>query len=359
MTPDHTIESILARVAEIVRDDTERALSDRALADIRLVLMGALAPPQPAATLQAREATLLMADLRGFTALAATQAAGRVVGMLNRCLERLSALVVRHGGHVGRVAGDSLLVSFGAQGDRDNAVVAAVTCAVEMQIAMRDLNLEFALQRLPAVYLGIGINTGKVMAGAVGSGDQAAFALLGDGVQLASRIESFCLQGQVLISESTYAQCKTLVSATAPVPVAVKGQAEPVLLREVVAIPSRRLKVPRQDYRRSHRADVRLTCEARVVRAGVTGQTLLAAHVLDLGYHGVQVEFDTPVSMGDEVSLDFDLPLVDYHASQVRGRVVGLKRVGDRTVAGVEFLGLEPETQQRLQAYVQMLVTSA
>lgn len=310
-----------------------------------------------AAPIQAREATILMADMRGFTALAATQAAAKVIGMLNRCLQRLGEVTARHGGHIDRATGDSMLVSWGAHTDRPDAVEAAVTCAVEMQIAMRDLNLEFALQRLPSVYLGIGINTGTVIAGTIGTDQGAAFALLGEGVQLASRIESFTLQGQVIISESAYERCRARVSATAPVAVRVKGQAEPVLMREVIAIPSRRLKVPRQDYRRSHRADVRIPCEARLVQAGVPGESPLAGHVLDIGYHGVQVEFDTPVRAGDEVTLDFELGLVDYRASGLRGRIVKLSRSGERHIAGIEFHAIEPEAQQRLQAFVQLWVT--
>ena len=100
-------------------------------------------------------------------------------------------------------------------------------CAVEMQLAMRDLNLVHLRERLPQVYLGIGVNTGTVMAGRFGSDLFSQYTVIGEEVNLASRIEAFSLRGQVLISESTYQRSWNRVSATAPMQVYVKGGCSP------------------------------------------------------------------------------------------------------------------------------------
>src|SRR5687767_5834183 len=130
--------------------------------------MSDAAPPD--AAFREREASLLFADLRGFTAVTGAYPAYVVLGVLSRCFGELADLVVRHGGTVDKFLGDGMMAVFYGDGDSapDHARRAAV-CAIEMQIAMDDLRLRHRRDALPEVYLGIGISSGTVMTGVIGS----------------------------------------------------------------------------------------------------------------------------------------------------------------------------------------------
>lgn len=348
------------RLQALVERETRAPLRPEAGTEIEAIVrevLGIGAVPAPAAlAVERREVTILLADLRGFTALSATQPAGTVITMLNRCLARMSEVVFRNQGTIDKFMGDSIMVLFGAPVAREDDVLRALACAIEMQLAMRELNDEYQRHRMPELYMGIGLNTGTVMAGRFGSNAYSEYTVIGNEVNLASRIEAFSLRGQVLISEATYERCGGRVSATEPMEVFVKGKQQPVRLRELIAIPSRRLKVPRQEFRRSHRVEVRLPCVLQQVQNKIIVPHAIRAHIRDIGYHGVQIEVDQAVQMHTEFKLEFDLPLVDFRVNDIYAKVVKLKREASRLVAGLEFTSIDGVTNMKIQMFVQLLV---
>lgn len=359
-----------ALLQDLIARETGAPLARHGAAELERVLAGLLAaqdgqvpapvPPaveQPVGA-QAREVTVLLAGLRGFTALTATQPARSVVRVLNRCLDRMAEVIGRHGGHIDKFLGDAILVVFGLPERRADDAFRALACAIEMQIAMRDIGLLHLAEDLPELYLGIGINTGTVVAGRFGSGSYSEYTLIGDGVNLVSRIEAFSLRGQVLISEATHQACGDAVSVTEPLELRVKGRAEPVLLRELVAIPAHGLKVPRQEFRRSHRVEVSIACSLLRLDGGTARGPDLVGSVRDIGYHGLLLELDEPLPTGTELQLEFDLAPIDYRVADARGRIVNTKQVGTRPFAGLEFTALGSESDAKIQACVQLLVGS-
>lgn len=347
----------LASVVAVLARETQAPVTAAVQAELAAILQGGDA--QPAAlplSVEQREVTILVADLRGFTALTATQPAGTIVTMLNLCLSRLSEVVFRYEGTIDKFSGDSLTVLFGAPVAREDDVLRALCCAVEMQQAMLDLNNHYLRRQMPELHLGIGVNTGTVMAGRFGSQAYSEYAVIGNEVSLASRIESFSLRGQVLISESTYARCNGVASATEPKEVFVAGKSLPVQVRELIAIASRRLKVPRQEFRRSHRVEVRVPCSFRMLDEQVPVGAPVRALIRDVGYHGLLLELERPLSQQAEISLDFDLTLVDYHVGDIRARVAKVKREGEHLLAGLEFTSISGETNAKIQMFVQLLV---
>jgi adenylate cyclase len=328
-------------------------------AAVRAELAGLLAgvPAAPLALgVEQREVTILVADLRGFTALTATQPAGTIVTMLNLCLARLSEVVFRYEGAIDKFTGDSLQVLFGATAARQDDVLRALCCAVEMQHAMLELNNHYLRRQMPELHLAIGVNTGTVMAGRFGTQAYSEYAVIGNQVSLASRIESFSLRGQVLISENTYARCNGVVSATEPKDVYVAGKSLPVKVRELVAIASRHLKVPRQEFRRSHRVEVRVPCSFRLLEEGAPVGAPVRALIRDIGYHGLLLELERPLAHQVEVVLEFDLTLVEHHVNDIRARVAKVKREGEHLLAGLEFTSISSETNAKIQMFVQLLV---
>ena len=306
-----------------------------------------------------REVTILLADLRGFTSITATLPAGVVIATLNRCLGRMNEIVARHHGVIDKFMGDSIMVLFGIPVGQPDDVQRALACAVEMQLAMNDLNAHARPEDMPELFMGIGINTGSVMAGKFGSNFYSEFTVIGDEVNLASRIEAFSLRGQVLISENTYARCRDFVTVSEPMEVFVKGKPQPVRLRELYAIPSLELEVPRREIRRSHRMEVKLPCSLNLIQHKIVMPSAVSSTIRDIGYHGVLLELDQPLQALDDVRLEFDLPLVNFRATEIYAKVVKTKYDNGSYSAGLEFTSVNPDANMKIQLFVQLLVSAA
>ena len=306
-----------------------------------------------------REVTILLADLRGFTSITATLPAGMVIAMLNRCLGRMNEIVSRHHGVIDKFMGDSIMVLFGVPVEHPDDVKRALTCAIEMQLAMVELNNKDRQEGMPELFMGIGINTGSVMAGKFGSNFYSEYTVIGDEVNLASRIEAFSLRGQVLISENTFDQCRDFVTVSDAMEVFVKGKAQPVKLRELYAIPSLNLEVPRKEVRRSHRMEVKLPCSFNLILNKIVMPQTVNATIRDIGYHGVLIEMDQPLNSLDDIKIEFDLPLIDFKATDIYAKVVKIINNGGRHLAGLEFTSTKPDTSMKIQLFVQLLVSAA
>jgi adenylate cyclase len=296
-----------------------------------------------------------MGDLRGFTSFSEAHPAEVVLEVLNSYLIEMSRVIVRHGGMVDKFMGDSVMALFGAEQAGQNDVRRAVACAVEMQISMMELNARHHASGMPAVFMGIGINTGLVMAGLFGSELYSVFTVVGDEVNLASRIEAVSLRGQVLISDGTYQRCGDYVTAARPMTVYVKGRALPIGFREVLAVPSLGLSVPRQELRRSPRVPAKLPFSYRVVENDVVGEPVQAS-TLDISYHGLLARVPGRLAEHSEVHIDLPLPLVDHVAKGIYARVVKSTERDGMNLAAIEFTAIGDADAAAVRRFVQMLV---
>ena len=296
----------------------------------------------------AREVTVLRADLRSVT--------GVTLEGLNRCFSAMSEIIFRHGGRIDKFAADSLLVLFESEDEVSDGARRAVSCAVDMQAEMEALNVLLQAEGVAAVYLGIGVNTARVLSTKLGTDLYTEYGAVGDEVNLASRIESFTLRGQVLIAESTYRRCEGFIKTNEPIDVFVKGRSKLVALREVVAIPSLGKVVPPQDHRRSPRAVASIPCTYRMVVNGVVVPEARKGTILDIGYHGVLAEISLAISAGSQLELDFHLPLVDERFRALPGNAVKVIPRDETARVGIEFSAMSPQQRGALQRYVQLLV---
>jgi adenylate cyclase len=352
----------LRRIEDIVAQATGKALSAETQAQIESVLdrlIGATATGPAGENFAEREVTILLADLRGFTALTATYPAGLVLDLLNRCFVSMSEIIVRHRGTIDKFMGDSIMVIF--FGDRAvpaDDVRRALDCALDMQLGMEALNSGQRKAGTPELFMGIGINTGKVMAGLIGSDLYSAYTVIGEEVNLASRIEAFSLRGQILMSEGTYRHAGDYARAGEPVEVYVKGRAERVQVRELLAIPSRGQEVPRQEVRRSPRAEVRLPFSYQLLNGKIVLPDKHPGVVLDIGYHGLLAESGAEdLELYAEVKLELYLPLVAFRAEDLYARVVKVvRRGGARPLVGLEFTSVSAAANRQIQLFVQMLI---
>ncbi len=347
-------------IQDIVTEATGAPLQGEAERRLESVLQALAAGDLPAplhSPYSHREVTILFADLRGFSAIASSYPTEVVLGVLNRCFGMMTDIIVRHYGTIDKFMGDAIMAIFA--GDpavpRDHAQ-RALLCAVEMQIAMSELREQHKGEKVPEVYLGIGISTGKVMAGLIGSEAYRAHTVIGEEVNLAARIEAYSLRGQVLMSEATYAHCRDFVHAGEPIDIHVKGKSEQLRIREALGIPGLGKVVPRQEARKSPRAAVTLAFEYRLLQNKVVVPEASRAVARDIGYYGLQAEIDRSLPLYAEIKLDLELPSVAYRADDIYARVVRIAPRAGGYLAGIEFTSLGAESSSKIRLFVQTLI---
>src|SRR5579883_3433245 len=146
-----------------------------------------------------RKVTILISDLRGFSAISERLPPEQVVTILNLYLGTMSDTITRYSGTINEFIGDGIFVMFGAPIYREDDSERAVACAIAMQSAMVEVNRQNQQLGLPALEMGIGIHTGEVVDGNIGSQRRAKYTVIGNHVNLAARIESYTVGGQILI----------------------------------------------------------------------------------------------------------------------------------------------------------------
>jgi adenylate cyclase len=183
-----------------------------------------------------RKITILTSDLRGFTSLSERMQPEEVIHILNLYLEQMADVITSYEGTIDEFMGDGILVLFGAPTSREDDTVRAVACACAMQLAMGAVNERMKQMGLLPLEMGIGINTGEVVVGNIGSEKRTKYGIVGSQVNLTYRIESYTTGGQILISETTLNDTKSVVKIGGQKQVKPKGVQEPITIYEVIGI---------------------------------------------------------------------------------------------------------------------------
>lgn len=173
-----------------------------------------------------KEVTMLFADIRGFTSMSERHTPEEMVKTLNEYFELMVDVLFRHGGTLDKYVGDEIIGLFGAPVELDDAALRAIRCGLEMQRALEEFNRVREVNGLEAIHIGIGVNSGPVIAGAIGSSRTLQYTVIGDAVNIASRLCGIAKAGEVLVSDSTYEQVRDLVEADAREDARVKGKSK-------------------------------------------------------------------------------------------------------------------------------------
>lgn len=230
------VNTYLAHSASQIRRTFSRYLSDQIVASLldnpdNLRLGG-----------ETRKITILTSDLRGFTALSEQLPPEQVVKILNLYLGYMSDVINEYQGVIDEFMGDGILVIFGAPKikENDNHPDRAVACAIAMQQAMDQVNAAMYANGFPEQEMGIGINTGRVVVGNIGSEKRTKYSVIGGAVNLAFRIESYTTGGQIFVSEDTHQEIGTInnhrLAIQSKVDVYPKGIKRPITIYDVVGI---------------------------------------------------------------------------------------------------------------------------
>lgn len=224
------ITAYIARNADKVRETFGRYLTDEVVANLLENPDGAKLGGER------RKITILTSDLRGFTATSERLPPEEVVKILNLYLGYMADVITAHQGTIDEFMGDGILVLFGAPTAREDDARRAIACAVDMQLAMTPVNEEMNKLGLPPLKMGIGINTGEVVVGNIGSAKRTKYGIVGSQVNLTYRIESFTTEGQILISQSTLNDAGEGVQIDGEKHVQAKGIKEPITIYDIGGI---------------------------------------------------------------------------------------------------------------------------
>ena len=183
-----------------------------------------------------RTLTVMMSDLRGFTAMSERMEPHSLIAMLNHYLGEMTEVIERRNGTIIEVIGDGIMAIFGAPAPSDCHASDAVAAAVEMQARMEDINVWNGERGYPVLEMGVGINTGEVIVGNIGSEKRTKYGVVGSHVNLCGRIESYTVGGQVLISPKTRSMVSEPLDIAMEQEVFPKGVKTPLTLAQVTGI---------------------------------------------------------------------------------------------------------------------------
>lgn len=177
-----------------------------------------------------REVTCFFCDVRGFTSRAEQSSAVDLFSTLNQYFREIIDIVFQYQGTIDKFIGDSVMVVFGAPVAQVDHALLAVECAIAVQKKVADLNSQVAFP----MRMGIGINSGEVIAGCIGSDRRMDYTVLGDVINIAARLESQAQPNQILLGPTTHAAVQSTIDCQGVGAIQLKGKAEPVEVFEVI-----------------------------------------------------------------------------------------------------------------------------
>jgi len=193
--------------------------------------------------------TVLFADVSGFTHMSESMHPEQVKDVLDDCFAGLTTAITNHGGIIDKYIGDCVMALFGAKLAHENDPERALDAAIAMQVFLEGYSADLLARTGLTLAMRIGINTGTVLAGFVGRGDSQDFTVMGDAVNLASRLESACPVGSILVSYETFRLVQGLFEVKQLEPIQVKGKSEPVRVVEVLGRRAGGMTIEVPDFR--------------------------------------------------------------------------------------------------------------
>jgi len=275
--------------------------------------------------------TALFSDARGFTSLSEKMSPEDVVRLMNVYLNLQAQVIHQFGGTIDKFVGDEVMAIFEGQGNEINAVRAAV----EIQRYCKELNAARTAAGEKTLSIGIGLNSGEVVMGNMGSEDHMDYTVIGDNINIAARMCGVALPGQVLASKSIADPIGEDATMLDMHPVMVKGKDQPIGVAEVVTVKGG----SRRYMRKSTDATATFTLE------GFSDETY-TAFIKNISPAGCLLAIDAPVGIGSKLNLALNLLALDNMT--VRATVYHARKQERAYYIGLCFEDLEVEARHRI-----------
>jgi adenylate cyclase len=295
-----------------------------------------------------RKVTMMMTDLRGFTSLSERLAPERVVAVLNRYFTTMVKIIKQYDGTIDEFIGDAIFVLFGAPVWREDDAQRAVACALAMQLAMPEVNEQNQLDDLPEVEMGIGIHTGQVVLGNIGSPERMKYGVVGRHVNLTSRIQSYTTGGQIFITESTRQEVGPIVRIGKHLEVNAKGIEHPVAVSEVLGIGRPHMLFLPETTETLVPLPQPIAVRYTLIEGDQLSGGLLSARLTKLSTRSAEARFERPLTMSNNLKMH----LLDAAGAELPGalyaKVVGLP-TADGSDTTIRFTSMSPEIRAYLR----------
>lgn len=341
-------------LAKVKEESEHRANLSRYLAPelVEQLLDGKINLEMKGATCQV---TVLFSDLRGFTAMSEKMTSREVFRTLNEYFQRMVDVILEFGGSIDKFMGDAIMAVWGIPTPQENDTTQAVAAAIKMQQVLKSFNLEREQAGRPPIHMGVGINSGPALAGNLGARQRMEYTVIGDNVNLASRLEGLTSAGQILISETTMALVRQSVDAEELPPVKVKGKQHPVKVFEVKALHT---SSSDEGVNRSHDRMKTAVKVSLVDPSGKAHQGILS----DISAGGAGIKFLPEeiqgLSEGEEVLLPFGGG-AESSLGAVRGKLVRIIHGKDKAgrilfKVGIQFLDPPEKVKELARSLVNL-----
>jgi adenylate cyclase len=300
---------------------------------------------------QERDFGILVSDLRGFTPLMEQCPPFAVVELLNHYYCVMIEIIDRHGGVVDKFMGDSIMALFDSKNNPD-APRQLLDCVIDMQLAMDKVNAFAGSKGMPDIYMGIGMNYGSVIACELGSEIYRELTVVGDQVNMASRLATYCLRGQVLMSEGLYRRLQKEVVLGHVNEMHFKGKAQSITVYEVLGCHGiRHVQLPVRDSRKSHRVDTDMPASYCTIEDKLVSTEAVAAQVVDLSLHGMRLISAQQQDYMDEIRIM--VPFLAAANPELYGKVLACRPDGDRRyLINIEFTYLDDSIARAIRLFI-------
>lgn len=301
--------------------------------------------------------SILIADLRGFTYIVEKVSAAKIIQILNEYFGAMVEIIDRHGGIVDKFMGDSVIAFFESNGDIEESVLNVLKCAIEMQVAMDEVNRKGMELGLDSLYMGIGINTGEVVASVLGSEIYREYTVIGANVNLASRIEGFTMRGQILLSEQTRQYVVDSVETGPVSEVNAKGMQGPLRFFALKAIKTpTRLELPVRENRRALRIPVRVPVVYQLLDGKNILPEIYQGEVVDISYGGMLIISGTSISRYSDIKMSVNLTPFHSNPVDLYAKAMYVQTSGNGVEVGLEFTIIDDATSATLRKFVDNLI---
>jgi adenylate cyclase len=354
-TDPQSIAAIIAAVENACGSTVPDARREQLLQQVGQLLVDDNESRRP---IEHKQVSILLSDLRGFTAITERCSASDVIALLNRYFSRMCEVIFRYHGTVDKFMGDGIMVLFGAPETGRDDLMRAIACATEMQQVMSDVNRVNRDMGMPELFMGIGINTGEVVAASVGSDLHREYTVIGDHVNLASRIEPHSLRGQVLLSEHSYRLAKEFIDVGDVREVLVKGKREPVKLYELIATSlPKPMRVPRREIRKSPRVPTNMPLTFQLVQGKQVLPQMHRGQMMDISYSGMLLRLSDRVPVDSEMKFSLSLSMLSPEVTDIYARVLRVAELPDDYECSLEFTTIDDIGQNVVREFVDRAVT--
>lgn len=298
---------------------------------------------------ETRKISIMMSDLRGFTSLTSSMKPEDVIKFLNRYLGRMVDIILDYHGIIDEIIGDGILAFFGAPERLENHPELAVACALQMQLAMGEINALNEADGLPHLEMGVAVNTGEVIVGNIGSEKRTKYGAVGSQVNFTGRVESFTVGGQVLISQATYESLADKLDIRNALEVEMKGVPGKVKLYDVRGISgTHQISLPERDEKL-----VCLTERVPLSIYGIDQKILTGAGTEGFMTHAsltsAKVLFHRQVSQWEDVRMLWTIDASSASPAEIYGKILSVTPLDEGSEALVRFTSVSANAYEMMR----------